>query len=528
MFSAVSYGQTQKKVLLIGVDGLRADAMETAATPNIDALIANGTYSRNATTSDLTFSGPGWTDILFGIHRNQHDVATNSTSQNPNNNSFEIFSNSQQHNHNDLLAIANFSNPNLQTARWTTWSPLHTTRTPGGSDYAFFHHYGNGGDSIATADAAGFLSNSSNSADVNFFYFADVDVVGHGNGFHPNVNAYRSEIESTDALIGNLINAVQNRSTYASEDWLFVLTSDHGGSINGGHAGNAPWSREVPLIISGNSVKNQSLGWDAKTVDVVPTALTHLGINGPSNLVGHVIGLNGSTDPRPTIGFGKNLIFNGDAEYDDGFVQHGMDQKVTGWNEFPDADFQAETSQRFGDRSFTVIEYGAPSGFPSVGEAPPDGGENFFSGTSQIGQIAGGGTAIMQQTIDVSSLSDHIDGGYVDYEISAFLGGFSSQDDKADFIARFLASDGTTVLDTVSLIGPDAFERGNQTGFLFREDFGDLVPGTRFIELELVTFGNDGYADNLRFVLSSSIPEPGSTILIGFIALFALKRRVRT
>ena len=39
------FGQTEKKVLIIGIDGVRSDAFIQAQTPNIDALIENGIYS---------------------------------------------------------------------------------------------------------------------------------------------------------------------------------------------------------------------------------------------------------------------------------------------------------------------------------------------------------------------------------------------------------------------------------------------------------------------------------------------------
>lgn len=65
------------KVLVVGVDGLRPDAMAAARTPNIDALIAGGCYSDNAQVEDLTFSGPNWASILHGVHRDQHNVTTN-------------------------------------------------------------------------------------------------------------------------------------------------------------------------------------------------------------------------------------------------------------------------------------------------------------------------------------------------------------------------------------------------------------------------------------------------------------------
>src|SRR5262245_45431169 len=71
-----------KKVLVIGVDGLRPDAMEAAYCPNFDQLIAEGAYSRRAQCEDLTFSGPNWSTILHGVHRDRHHVTTNDYSGN--------------------------------------------------------------------------------------------------------------------------------------------------------------------------------------------------------------------------------------------------------------------------------------------------------------------------------------------------------------------------------------------------------------------------------------------------------------
>ena len=36
----------ERRVLIIGVDGLRPDCLAAAETPNIDRLIADGTYQR--------------------------------------------------------------------------------------------------------------------------------------------------------------------------------------------------------------------------------------------------------------------------------------------------------------------------------------------------------------------------------------------------------------------------------------------------------------------------------------------------
>ncbi|MEM9419417.1 MAG: alkaline phosphatase family protein [Planctomycetota bacterium] len=480
-------------VLVFTIDGLRPDAMEAASTPFIDALIANGTYSSNSTTSDLTFSGPGQTDVLTGVHRDQHGAVTNSTSDNPSeaDPQFQIYSGSNMHNTPDFLAIANAAQPSLQTARFTGgWNPAHTTRSPGGSEYTFV-----GSDAAATANAAAYYGNNANDAQVGFIYLAEPDYSGHANGFHPNVTAYTDRITQTDAEIGSVITAIQGRENFLEEDWVFIIAADHGGSINGGHSGNAVWQREVPFIVSGNSVRNGELGFDAKNVDAAATALTHLGIALPSYMSGHAIGLNSVADPRPTLGLGHNLVFNGDAEYDRGFTDHGMDQAVSGWEEFRDADFINETSSRNGGQTATILQYGTSGGFPDAGNpGPSNRGDNFFSAG------AGSTSSEMFQQIDISAMAAQIDAGQIDFDLSGYLGGFSNQNDRSEFFVRFLDANGSELAtSTVGTVTNS--DRGDQTGLLLREADGTLASGTRIVEVVLTTTGNDGYADNLSFSL---------------------------
>ncbi len=506
---ATANGQN-KKVLIIGVDGLRPDALELADTPNIDALIANGTYAPDSTTSDATFSGPGWTDVLFGIHRNDHAVNTNETSPNPFDSNYEIFSNSNQHLFPDALAIVNTANPALKTARFVgNWIPLFTTRSPAGSEFTF-----QGTDSAAMNSAVDFYT--LDDADIGFIYLANPDTVGHTFGFNPTVPQYVTEIENTDARVGQVVSAIQARPGFmdGTEDWVFILVSDHGGDLYGTHSGNRPWHRRVPFVVSGNSVVKQRLTYGTKNVDVVPTALAHMGIALPDHLVGHVVGLVGVVDPRPEIGFDVNLVFNGDAEYDEGFTDHAMDQAITGWNEFPDADYVNEISSRFGAGTATILEYGSPGGFPTVNDpGPGERGSNFFSSGESSS------TSEMIQQLDLSSLAQEIDARIVDYELSAYLGGFGSQDDRADFAVRFYAADASTILSTGAVVGPGASERNNTTGLYNRVATGDVPVGARFVEFVFSSQGNKGFADNLSFVAFENCeyenppitPTPGTT-----------------
>ncbi|MCP4743527.1 MAG: alkaline phosphatase family protein, partial [Actinomycetales bacterium] len=77
-----------RRVLLIGIDGVRSDAMQAADTPHMDALSSVGAVSYDAfaggipgtATQQVTSSGPGWSSILTGTWTNRHGVTNNSFS----------------------------------------------------------------------------------------------------------------------------------------------------------------------------------------------------------------------------------------------------------------------------------------------------------------------------------------------------------------------------------------------------------------------------------------------------------------
>ena len=49
---------SQNKVLIIGIDGCRPDALQQANTPNIDQFLSNSIYSWDALNDGITISGP--------------------------------------------------------------------------------------------------------------------------------------------------------------------------------------------------------------------------------------------------------------------------------------------------------------------------------------------------------------------------------------------------------------------------------------------------------------------------------------
>lgn len=55
------------------------------------------------------------------------------------------------------------------------------------------------------------------------------DYNGHSYGFGPTDYRYVSSVTNADRYAYNLIEHIEARSEFENEDWLYIITSDHGG-----------------------------------------------------------------------------------------------------------------------------------------------------------------------------------------------------------------------------------------------------------------------------------------------------------
>jgi predicted AlkP superfamily pyrophosphatase or phosphodiesterase len=111
-----------------------------------------------------------------------------------------------------------------------------------------------------------------------FLYIGQVDETGHAHGFHPSVKPYIDAIERADKHVGEAVEAVRARPTFANEQWLVLVTSDHGGKGTGHGGGhNEPEILNSFMIVSGPAAERGKLAIQTYLVDVPCTALIYLG-----------------------------------------------------------------------------------------------------------------------------------------------------------------------------------------------------------------------------------------------------------
>lgn len=135
------------------------------------------------------------------------------------------------------------------------------------------------------------------------------------------------------------------------------------------------------------------------------------------------------------------------------------------------------------------------------------GGTNFFAGGP--GDNSGKqSTHTATQTIDVSGAATEIDAGQVGATLTAFIGGYTSDDDLATVTAQFLDVAGA-VLGSVR-VGPVSIDdRKRLTVLLKRTAQANLPPNTRGVALVItITANGNGahraYIDNISLVLGKA------------------------
>ena len=250
----------QKKILLIGIDGCRSDALILANTPNIDQLVNNGVFIPNASCSiknQRTRSGPGWSTMLTGVWYDKHGVASNS------------FKGSNIEKYPSFNVLIKRKNKNFKMASFVMWRTIEKHIIKGtGEYYKFFSKYN---DELAI-DVSKYITQSND--DVIFIDFDHVDRAGHIFEFNPKGKRYVNAIEKVDKYVGLIVESMQKRDGYQNEDWLIVITSDHGG-IKRNHGGQSIHEKTIPIILSGSSFKGKKITRKAYLSDIVPTIFNH-------------------------------------------------------------------------------------------------------------------------------------------------------------------------------------------------------------------------------------------------------------
>lgn len=238
----------KRHVLILGLDGLRwSVAAETGVGPTLQKLAEQGRW-HEMTMEVPTISGPGWSSILTGTPHSEHCVRDNS------------LVGGRLWNCPDILSKAFYQDQSTRTFAAAGWPVLVDPNGLGPVIHPRVEQQKAGLHNVIARDGEthGYTAVDpeirditlaklrADAFDAGFVYFCTVDDAGHVWGLMGE--QYREAVRSVDEHVNAITAAVEQRARDADEDWLVIVTTDHGHVDEGGHGGGTPEERESWVI----------------------------------------------------------------------------------------------------------------------------------------------------------------------------------------------------------------------------------------------------------------------------------------
>ena len=290
------------KVVFVIVDGIPADVIERVATPHLDAIAKVGAYARAQMGGPVgepgetpTVSAPGYMSLVTGTWANKHNI-------------YENYNLSPNYDYWNIFRVAKAVSPAIKIGIFSTWTDNRTVLLgegqPGAGDWRF-DYIADGFekdekrfppqpsdkhiaviDRVVSEEAASVILQQG--PDLSWVYLQHTDDVGHEQG---DGEAFDAAVVEMDANVGRIWRAVKARQATHAEDWLVIVTTDHGRDALTGRDHEGHSERERTIWIATNS-QHLTPDFDAmpEMVDIYPSIATHLGITIPEQVARHLDG----------------------------------------------------------------------------------------------------------------------------------------------------------------------------------------------------------------------------------------------
>jgi len=294
----------QRKAVFIIVDGIPADVVEKLETPVLDEIAKAGGFThaylggaRDGYSESPTISAVGYNHVLTGVWSHKHNVWDNDIAA-PNYNYWNIF------------RIVKTVSPERKTAVFSSWTD-NRTKLVGESlpaagriklDYSYDGleldtvHYPHTRDrkfmlaidEKVSTEAARYIQ--ANGPDLSWVYLEFTDDMGHMYGDSPE---FYDAVTKADAQVGKIWKAIQARKQQYGEDWMIVVTTDHGRDAQTGkHHGGQSDRERTTWIVTNAQPLNAHFKETPATVDIAPSILSFMNIKAPESVVHELDGVS--------------------------------------------------------------------------------------------------------------------------------------------------------------------------------------------------------------------------------------------
>ena len=245
-------------VVIIGVDGAGA-LFKNANTPNLDKIMENGSVTYTCLTSNPTISAQCWGSMLHGVTPEYHKLTNEIVSQSP----YPADSR-----YPSVFRVIRENMQDVELASFCNWDPINTGIIEDGigvrKDTA-------PDDNCLNDKICQYLT----AVDpyLMFIQFDEVDGAGHAHGYG-SIRHLR-QLEKTDGYIGQIYDILSSRGLL--ESTLFIVTSDHGGTVKGTHGGWSFREKYVMFAAAGPGIEAGTTG-TMEVRDIASIVLYALGL----------------------------------------------------------------------------------------------------------------------------------------------------------------------------------------------------------------------------------------------------------
>jgi arylsulfatase A-like enzyme len=259
-------------VIVISIDGLRADMIEKAGAQTLQRLMKEGSYSLEAKTIMPSITLPSHTSMLTGATPEMHGVRWNDERmeetgliQTP-----TMFAVARQAGYH---TAAFFSKPKFQ--HLMVPGTLDYAQAPEGSGRWYVGH--------TVESVEKYLDDAS--PNLLFVHIGEPDYAGHTIGWGSLI--YRMAVRRADGGVARILRKADD--AFGEGNYTVIVTADHGGHGRT-HGTDAEVDVTIPWITWGKGVRaGTELPVGIHTFDTAATALRLLGLDLPGTFAGHPV-----------------------------------------------------------------------------------------------------------------------------------------------------------------------------------------------------------------------------------------------
>jgi arylsulfatase A-like enzyme len=274
-----------RNVVVVSIDGLRPDAIETYGASTLQRLMREGSYTLKASTINPSKTLPSHTSMLTGQPPERHGVLWNNVA-------------SAEADSIDLPNIFGVARANgYSTAAFFSKAKFQPLQLEGTLDYsqAPGGWFGRWSSERTVTDVAQYLEKAS--PNVLFVHLTDPDAAGHRGGWMSE--DYGRGVLAADRAVNRLISIADR--VYGAGKFSVIVTADHGGHGTN-HGSDDPRDVTIPWIAWGQGVKQGALTQSTvRTMDTAATVLWLLAVAEPAEWMGQPV-LEAFASPAVLLG----------------------------------------------------------------------------------------------------------------------------------------------------------------------------------------------------------------------------------